>query len=155
MATYTVTGTSAANTWNPKQRVWTDGEVTAYNNYDFEFGKDALILNDNGTNVSYSSIASFQAAMLEIEATGLDGYSAIGTTYTISGSDITFSFGTEGKITLKGMASVLDLGPSNIFGAEGTNRADTITTTTRAQRPTSSTPGTATIRSTVAIAGTV
>lgn len=133
MTTTTVTGTSAADDFYIYPQTWTGSQVTGYEDYDlvdFELGVDTLYVPFNGGYAAFSTVADFQQAMLDIEATGNLGWSAIGTSYEIDGNDIVFSWDGQGNIRLEGLASTLDLGPSNVAitgaGDNGTDRADII-----------------------------
>lgn len=114
-------------------QTWTGNTVTSYQDYDltdFELGTDTLYIPFDGGNAAFSTVEDFQQAMLDIEATGDLGWSAIGTSYTIDGDDVVFSWDGQGEIRLEGLATVLDLDDSlvtyNVSGDEGTSRADTI-----------------------------
>lgn len=126
----TLSGTAAADSFSIFPQIWTNGVLTGYEDYtinDFEFGVDSLSLPFNGGTATFSTVAEFQQAMLDIEATGQLGWSAIGTDYQIDGDDVVFSWEGQGNIRLVGAASDLDLGESVIVGEQGTSRADHIT----------------------------
>lgn len=123
-------GTSGSDVFNIYPQIWTGGTITGYQDYtitNFQFGTDTLSVPFNGGNASFSTIQQFQQAMLDIEATGNKGWSAIGTNYSIDGADVVFSWNGEGNIRLSGAAQYLDLGPSVLVGVQGTARADHIT----------------------------
>ncbi|QDF14279.1 hypothetical protein vBDshSR4C_031 [Dinoroseobacter phage vB_DshS-R4C] len=133
--TIALNGTAGADTFATDQRIWTGPTVTGYNGYTvsgFELGVDQISTAWDGGTVTFSTLAEFQAAMLDIEATGLTGFSPLGDTYTLSDvdgdtvQDITFSWGGDGALTLLGLGAALDLGPSILTGVQGTARADTI-----------------------------
>jgi len=132
--TNTVTGTNGtAEDFYIYPQTWTGNTVTSYQDYDivnFELGADTLYIPFDGGFAALSSVADFQQAMLDIEATGDLGWSAIGTSYTIDGNDVVFSWDGQGEIRLEGLAPTLDLGESLVTyeasGDEGTARQDTI-----------------------------
>ena len=130
MPSYVLNGTPGVNPFAIDQRVWSGSTVVGYNDYvvnDFTLGQDSIRVQYHDSTVSFSTVAQFKQAMLDIEATGLKGHSALGTDYAIVGNDVVFSFDGQGSLRLNGLASALDLGPSNLVGVNGTDRADTIT----------------------------
>lgn len=117
MSIITVTGTTGvADTSYLNPQIWSGSQIIGYQDYeivDFELGADELFIPFNGGQAGFSTVADFQSAMLDIEATGNLGWSSIGTSYEIVGNDVVFSWDGQGNITLKGLAADLDLGPSS------------------------------------------
>lgn len=123
-------GTSLKDTFNITPQIWTNGVVTGHQDYtitNFTFGVDVITLPFAGGTASFSTVEQFKQALLDIEATGLKGWSAIGTDYSIDGADVVFSWNGQGNIRLVNAAPTLDLGDSILVGVQGTDRADHIT----------------------------
>ena len=112
MTITTVTGTSGvSDTFTIYPQTWTGNQVTGYEDYvieGFEVGSDVLELPFNGGFASFSTVAEFQQAIYDVEATGDLGWSAIGTAYEVDGADLVFSWDGQGTVRLEGMASLFD-----------------------------------------------
>ena len=135
MTTTTVTGTNGvAETFTIYPQTWSGGTITGYEDYDivnFEMGVDTLDIPFNGGFASLSTVADFQQAIYDIEATGNLGWSAIGTSYEVDGNDIVFSWDGQGNIRLEGMASLFETSPElhtvTAAGEDGSSQIDHIT----------------------------
>lgn len=134
MTTTTVTGTNGvAETFTIYPQTWSGGTITGYEDYDivnFELGVDTLDIPFNGGFASLSTVADFQQAIYDIEATGNLGWSAIGTSYEVDGNDIVFSWDGQGQIRLEGLASSFETDVEQITytqpGDGGTSQTDNI-----------------------------